>query len=151
MRKDEYKHYRKTERRLYDHKLDEARQAALLTERQEIIINLEVTRPTFGYREQIGRCSSGLTTVEQGADKQIKRNNRLWKINRELDALEVKLHILNYALAVLTSKERDIIRGKYFDGLPLEAVAEMTAYSVKQCQRVRYGAIRKVGRVLFGE
>lgn len=151
MRQDEYKHYRRTERRLYDHKLDEARQAALLAERHEIITNLEIKRPTFGYSEHIGRCSDGLTSTEQGANDQIRSNNRLWDINRELDWLEVKVHIMNYALAALDRKERDVVRAKYFEGLTMEQVAQVCVYSEAQCKRIRYDAIHKIGRVLFGE
>ena len=151
MRQDEYKHYRRTERRLYDHKIDEARQAALLAERHEIIVDLEIKRPTFGYSEHIGRCSAGLTMTEQGANEQIRGNSRLWDINRELDWLEVKVHIMNYALAALDRKERDVVRAKYFEGLTMEQVAHVCAYSEAQCKRIRNDAIRKIGRVLFGE
>ena len=148
---NQYKHYKHVEKRLYNYGIEHARLAVLLSERKEI---LERVLPSVGvaqYGEHIGHSSDVLTGPEQIAELGLKQGNRLWVINREVDNIEVRCHIIDYALAVLSANERDIIKARYFDGCTMERVAEICCYSLSQCKRIRYDAILCIGQVLFGE
>jgi len=151
MRQSDYKYYRATERRLYNHRQEAARLAVLSCERQEIINRVLPSVGVVQYGELIGHASDTLTGPEQQAETGLKDGNRLWTINREVDAIEARQHILDYALAILTGRERDIVKARYFDGLSMERVAELCCYSGMHCSRLRYEAICKIGAVLFGE
>ena len=147
----QYTHYRATEKRLYTYRAEQARRDILLIERKNI---LERIMPSVGvaqYGEHIGRASDALTGPEQAAEQGLKQNNRLWEINREIDAIEARCHIIDYAIAVLWNLERDIVKARYFDGLSMERVSECVCYSVRQCWRLKDDAVRKIGAVLFGE
>ena len=149
--RDEYKHYPKVERRLYDHRNDLARAEVLRIERKQIV---EAIMPSVGvvsYGEHIGRASDTLTEPERFADKALADRNKLWDINRELDILEARNHIIEFAIAVLSRREREIVWARYFDGVDMRWVAEWCCYSERQCWRVKDSAIRKIGAVLFGE
>lgn len=148
---NQYKHYKHVEKRLYNYRIEQARLAVLLEERKEII---EQVLPSVGvaqYGEHIGHSSDVLTGPEQIAEQGLKQGNRLWVINREVDAIEARCHIIDYAVAVLNSNERDIVKARYFDGLTMERVSSLCCYGNTQCYRLRYEAIRKIGAVLFGE
>ena len=148
---DQYKHYKHVEKRLYNYKIEHARLAVLLSERKGII---ERVLPSVGlaqYGEHVGHSSDVLTGPEQIAEQGLKQGNRLWVINREVDAIEARCHIIDYAMAVLNDNERDIVRARYFDGLTMERVADICCYSLSQCKRIRYDAILCIGKVLFGE
>ena len=148
---NQYKHYKHVEKRLYNYKIEHARLAVLLSERKEII---EQVLPSVGvaqYGEHIGRASNALTGPEQVTEQCLKQNNRLWVINREIDTIEARCHIVDYAVAVLNNNERDIVKARYFDGLTMDRVASLCCYGNTQCYRLRYEAIRKIGAVLFGE
>ena len=148
---NQYKHYKHVEKRLYNYGIEQARRAVLLAERKSII---ERVLPSVGvaqYGEHIGRASDVLTGPEQIAEQGLKQGNRLWAINREVDAIEARCHIIDYAVAVLNNNERDIIKARYFDGMTMERVAALCCYGNSQCYRLRYDAIRKIGAVLFGE
>jgi len=151
MRQDEYRHYKATEKRLYMYRTEQARREVLLIERKSIIENIIPSVGVVSYGEHIGRASETLTEPERYAERGLRNGNRLWEINRELDAIEARTHILNYALAVLEEEERDIIKVRYFDGLTIERVAEIVRYGVSTVKRIRYEAILKLGAVLFGE
>ena len=151
MRQDEYRHYKATEKRLYMYRTEQARREVLLIERKSIIDNIIPSVGVVSYGEHIGRASETLTEPERYAERGLRNGNRLWEINRELDAIEARTHILNYALAVLEEEERDIIKVRYFDGLTIERVAEIVRYGVSTVKRIRYEAILKLGAVLFGE
>ena len=151
MRQDEYRHYKATEKRLYMYRTEQARREVLLIERKSIIDNITPSVGVVNYGEHIGRASETLTEPERYAERGLRHGNRLWEINRELDAIEARTHILNYALTVLEGEERDIIKARYFDGLTIERVAEICRYGVSTVKRIRYESILKLGAVLFGE
>jgi len=151
LRQDEYKHYRATEKRLYTYRIERARQEVLLLERMAIMERIMPSVGVVAYSEHIGRTSGGLTEAERYAEQGLKDSGRMWLINRELDDLDARCHILNYAVAVLSNVERDIVKARYFDGFEIERVAELCRYSDKQCRMIRNGAIRKIGAVLYGE
>lgn len=151
MRQDEYRHYKATEKRLYMYRTEQARREVLLIERKSIIDNITPSVGVVNYGEHIGRASETLTEPERYAERGLRNGNRLWEINRELDLIEARTHILNFALAVLERDERDIVKAKYFDGLTIEMVADICRYGLTTVKRIRYEAIRKIGAVLFGE
>lgn len=151
MRQDEYRHYKATEKRLYMYRTEQARREVLLIERKAIIDNIVPSVGVVSYGEHIGRASETLTEPERYAEQGLRNGNRLWDINRDLDKIEARTHMLNYALAVLEDEERDIIKARYFDGLTIERVADICRYGVTTVKRIRNDAIRKIGAVLFGE
>jgi hypothetical protein len=148
---NQYKHYKHVEKRLYNYGIEQARRAVLLAERKSIIDQVLPSVGVAQYGEHIGRASDVLTGPEQIAEQCLKQGNRLWWINREVDAIEARCHIIDYAVAVLNANERDIVKARYFDGCTMERVAEICCYSLSQCKRIRYDAILSIGQVLFGE
>lgn len=151
MTQDNYKFYRAVEKRLYNHRSEAARLAVLTTERKEILCRILPSVGVAQYGEHIGRASDTLTGPEQQAESGLRDNGRLWQINREADVIEARQHALSYALAILTNKERDIIKMRYFDNMPMGRTAEYCQYSDSQCHRIRQTAIRRIGEVLFGD
>lgn len=148
---ERYRHYRATEKRLYNYRTEQARRDVLTIERKTI---LECMLPSVGvvsYSEHVGKNSESLTEPERFAEQSLKDSKRLWQINRELDTLEARCHIVDYAVAVLLRVERDIIKARYFDGMSMDRVGECLCYSPRQCWRLKDDAIRKIGAVLFGE
>lgn len=148
---NEYKHYRATEKRLYTYRTEQARRDVLLTERKQIIERILPSVGVVAYSEHIGKNSDSLTEPERFAEQAMKDGKKLWWINREIDALEARTHIVDYAVAVLGRLERDIVKARYFDGMSMDSVSGCIRYSERQCWRIKDEAVRKIGAVLFGD
>lgn len=151
MKKDEYRHYRATEYRLYRYRTDAARLEVLTIERKAIIERIMPSVGVAQYGEHVGRASDSLTGPEQAGEQCLKDGKRLYVVNGEIWELERKQHEVYYAVASLLVVERRVINALYFEGQTIERAADSFRCSEGTIKNHRYDAIRKVGMVLFGE
>jgi len=73
----------------------------------------------------------------------------LWAINRDIEALEEKIHSLTWALSTLRREDREIIEAFYFDRKNWFEIEESACLTESACRKRRCKAVWSICNILF--
>lgn len=145
--RDEY--FNATVQRLRDFRLLQAGLSAMQTERNNILQRMADIPSAIGRYGEKTASSRTLTGPEQYAEDSMTANSDLWALNRSIEEIEVAVNCLEYAYAVLTHEEKDLIRMRYFENKKWAVIEEEGNYCEKQSHRICTRAVWKIRNVIF--
>ncbi len=139
---------KKTEWTLYNFKRLKESIEDLQLEIEEIKIDTDGVRSIRYDREKTSPTYKITSSTE---DEVIRKIERIERLEKQIAKNKIKIQKIDRALNSLDEVEREIIEGKYLEGMQWWEIAESVKYSARWCNEKRKRAIEKIAAKLFPE
>lgn len=124
-------------KRLYGYNVDRARLENLKMKLEELELN---TSMAINYSERVQSSGISNPTLNAVMEKEAKEE----EIRTEIRTLGNKIRAMDNAIGALTSIEREIIRGRYLEGLQFWQVCSKVGYSSRRVCELQKSGLEKM-------